>query len=85
MISSDQCIIIAVAVTAALCYLGERGDEAGDADKSSICEEFGHLSDAADVLLAVSGAEAQVFIQAVSDIIAIQRVTGDSMRDQILL
>lgn len=61
------------------------GDEAGDAHETGIGEQLGHLGYTADVLLSVFGAEAQVFVQALSDVVAIQSVAGDTMAHQVLL
>lgn len=65
-------------------YLWKRRNEASYADKPSISKQPGHLCDAADILLAVPSWEAQVFIQAVPNIIAVQGIAGDAMRDQVL-
>lgn len=66
-------------------YLGEGGDEAGDADEPRIGEEPRHLGDAPDVLLAVLGREAQVLVQAMPHIVTIQGVAGDAVSHQVLL
>lgn len=65
-------------------YLWKRRNEASYADKPSVSKQPGHLCDAADILLAVPSWEAQVFVQAVPNIIAVQRIAGDAMRDQVL-
>lgn len=65
--------------------LGKRRDKAGDANEPSVGEQFGHLSDTTDVFLAVFGREAQVLVQAVADVVSIQRVARDSMRHKVLL
>jgi hypothetical protein len=52
--------------------LGVRRDEAGDADEASVCEQLGHLSNTSDVLLTVSGCEAQVLVEAMADVVPIQ-------------
>lgn len=51
-----------------------RADEAGDGDGARVGEQLGHLGDAADVLLAVLGREAQVLVQAEPDVVAVQAV-----------
>lgn len=65
-------------------YLCERRNETSDADKPSISKQPGHLCDAADVLLTVPSRETQVFIQAMTNIITIQGIARDAMRDQVL-
>ena len=50
------------------------GDEGGDDDGAGVGEQLGHLAHPADVLLPVSGGEAEVTIQAVADVVAIQGV-----------
>ena len=52
-------------------------DEARDGDGAAIREELGDLGDAPDVLFAVFRAEAQVFVQAEADIVAVQAVGGE--------
>lgn len=66
-------------------HLGERGDEAGDADQACISKQLGHLGDAPDVLLAVGWREAQVLVQPMPDVVAIQGVTWDAVAHQVLL
>jgi len=51
-----------------------RADEARDSDGARIGEEFGHLGDAADVLLAVLGREAEVLVEAEADVVAVEAV-----------
>lgn len=65
-------------------YLCEGGDEAGDADEPRVGEEPRHLGDAPDVLLAVLRREAQVLVQAVPDVVAVQGVARDAMSHQVL-
>lgn len=66
-------------------HLGEGGDEAGDAHQTGVGEQLGHLGHAADVLLAVLGGEAQVLVEAVADVVPVQRVAGDGVCHQVLL
>lgn len=49
-------------------------DEAGDGDSGAVGEELGDLGDAADVLLAVLGAEAKVLVEAEADVVAVETV-----------
>lgn len=65
--------------------LGERRDEAGDANQPGVGKQSGHLGDAADVLLAVFGGEAQIPVQAVADVVSVQRVARDGVGHQVLL
>lgn len=65
-------------------YLCERRNETSYADEPSVSKQPGHLCDAADVFLAVPSRETQVFIQAMPNIITIQGIAGDAMRDQVL-
>src|SRR5262249_384448 len=51
-----------------------RGDEGRHIDHAGMCEELGNLADAPDVLIAVRGREAQVLVQAMTHIVAIQHV-----------
>lgn len=53
-----------------------RTDEAGDGDGARIGEELGHFGDAPDVLFAVLGREAQVFVQAEPNVVAVEAVGG---------
>lgn len=52
--------------------LGERRDETGDAHKASISKQFSHFSDAPDILLAVFSREAQILVQAMTNVVSIQ-------------
>ena len=47
-------------------------DERGDTDDAAISEELGHLSDTADVLLTVLLGEAEVLVQAVTDVVSVK-------------
>lgn len=59
--------------------LAERWDETGDAHQPGVGEQLGHLRNTADVLLAVHGGEAQVLVQAVADVVSVQRVAGNGV------
>lgn len=65
--------------------LAERRNETGDANQSSVSKQLGHLGDTADVLLAVLGREAQVLVQAVTDVVSVQGVTRDGVGYEVLL
>lgn len=60
-------------------------DKAGDADKPCVRKEPRHLSDASNVLFAVLGAETQVFVQPLTDIVPVQSVAGDTVAHEVLL
>ena len=60
-------------------------DEAGDADQPSISKKPGHLSSASNVLFAVLWAEAEVFVQPLTNVVPIQCVAGDTVTHQVLL
>lgn len=45
-------------------------DEGGDGDGGGVREEFGDFGDAADVFVAVGLGEAEVFVQAETDVVA---------------
>ena len=49
-------------------------DEAGHGDDAAVGEQLGDLADAADVLLAVGGGEAEVLVQPVADVVAVEDV-----------
>lgn len=57
-----------------VCAVG--ADEACDGDRAGVREQFGHLGDAADVLLAVFGREAEILVQTEPDVVAVQAVGG---------
>jgi hypothetical protein len=46
-------------------------DEGGNGDGVGVGEELGNFRDAADVLVAVGLAEAEVFVQAEADVVAV--------------
>lgn len=62
-----------------------RGDEAGDCDSGAVGEEFGDLGDAADVLIAVFFREAEVFVEAEADVVAVEAVGGEAEVEEVLL
>lgn len=65
--------------------LAERRNETGDAHQPGICKQLGHLGDTPDVLLAVLRGEAQVLVQAVTDVVSVQGVTWDGVGYEVLL
>jgi len=65
--------------------LAERWNETGDAHQPSVGEQPGHLCNTADVLLAVYGGEAQVLVQAVANVVSVQRVAGNRVGHEKLL
>lgn len=60
-------------------------NEAGDAHQPGVSKQPRHLSNAPDVLFTVLWAEAKVFVQPLTDVVAIQSVAGNAMTDQVLL
>lgn len=54
--------------------LAVRRNERGDSDGAAVSEELGHLRNAADVLVAVGFAEAEVLVQAEPDVVAVETV-----------
>lgn len=60
-------------------------DETGEAHDAAIGEQFGHLADSADILLAVLWGKAEVLVEAVSDVVSIQAVCRDALRHEVLL
>ena len=62
-----------------------RADEAGDGDAAAVGEQLGHLGDAADVLRAVGGREAQVGVEPEADVVAVEAVGGEGDGEQVLL
>lgn len=65
--------------------LAERRNETGDAHQPGICKQLGNLGDTPDVLLTVFRGEAQVLVQAVTDVVSVQGVTWDGMGYEVLL
>lgn len=51
--------------------LAERRNETGDAHQPSVSKQFGNLSNTTDVLLAVYRREAQILVQAVTNIVSV--------------
>ena len=57
-------------------------DEAGHGDDAAVGEQFRDLADAANVLLAVGRGEAQVLVEAVADVVAVEDVGQPAALDQ---
>jgi len=55
-------------------FLAERGDEGGQYDQPGVGHEFGDFGDAADVFGAVLIAKAEVAVQAVADVVAVEQI-----------
>ncbi|TNN81810.1 hypothetical protein EYF80_007939 [Liparis tanakae] len=53
--------------------------------KPGVGKQSGHLCNPADVLLAVDGGEAQVLVQALANVVSVQRVAGNSVGHEKLL
>lgn len=74
-----------VEVAGELAVGAEGGDEGGDGDLGAVGEQLGDLADAADVLLAVGVAEAEVLVQPEAHVVAVEAVRGDVQVQQVLL
>src|SRR5690606_24940370 len=62
-----------------------RGDEGGEVDHARVGEELRHLADTPDVLGAVLGREAEVVVQAVADVVAVEDVgAGAALPERLL-
>ena len=57
-----------------IAVLAVRADEAGNRDDPSVGEELGHLANAADILGTVVSAKAQILVQPMANIVAVQPV-----------
>ena len=62
-----------------------RANERDHRDDAGVGEQRGDLADAAHVLVAVLGAEAEVVVQPVSQVVAVEQVRGTARRDQASL
>ena len=60
-------------------------DERGQGDQPGVREELRHLADAADVLGPVLGREAEVLVEAVADVVAVEDVGPDAALEETLL
>ena len=60
--------------THVVAVLAVGADEAGQRDDAGVGEQLGDLADAADVFLAVGGGEAEVLVQPVADVVAVEHV-----------
>ena len=65
-------IVVQLAHEIAISAIG--ADEAGDGDDPRLGEELGHLADAANVLSTVLSGEAEVLVQAVADVVAVESI-----------
>jgi len=61
----------------------KRTNEACETDDAAVGEQLGHLGDASNVLLAVLGAETEVLIESVSDVVSVQTVRWNAEPDQV--
>ena len=66
-------------------YLSEGGDEGDEADDTGVGEELGDFTDSSDVLLSVGEGEAEILVEAVSDIVTVKDVSWDTLGDEVLL
>jgi hypothetical protein len=62
-----------------------RGDEGGDRHRAGVGEQLGDLADAADVLGAVLRGEAQVLVEPVADVVAVEDVGAHAALAEPLL
>ena len=60
----------------------EGGNKGGQHDHARIQEQLGHFTDAADVLLTVGIGEAQVFAEAVANVVPVQHIGGEPPLEQ---
>ena len=60
----------------------EGGNKGGEHDHARIQEQLGHFTDAADVLLTVGIGEAQVFAEAVANVVPVQHIGGEPPLEQ---
>ncbi len=63
----------------------ERRDERRDDDQARIDHEPGDLADAADVLDAIGGGEAEILVQPMADVVAVEQVRAHAERVQLAL
>lgn len=75
---------LAVQVTGEVAVRPVGGDEGGDGNGGRVSEELGDLADAADVLVAVLFAEAEVLVEAEADVVAVEAVRGEAKVDEVL-
>jgi hypothetical protein len=60
----------------------ERGDGGGQDDEAGVGHQPGHLRDPPDVLDAVGVGEAEVLVQAVPDVVAVEQVGVEALAVQ---
>ena len=65
--------------------LAVRADEAGQRDDAGVGKQSRHLADAANVFLAVGGAEAEILVQAVAHVVAVEHIGQMAAFDQRML
>ena len=63
----------------------ERRDERGDHDQPGIDHQLGHFADAADILDPVGLGEAQILVEPVADIVAVEQKSVSPDRVKLLL
>lgn len=61
------------------------GDKSGSSDDTNVTHKFGNLRDTTDVLLAISGAEAEVAVETETDVISIKTVDEIALLEHHLL
>jgi len=68
----EVCVLVDFSDLVAVGLVG--GDERANGDDACVGEEFGDLADSSDVFLAVFGGEAEVVVEPVADIVAVESV-----------
>jgi len=64
---------------------GVRRDQSDDSDDAGIGEQACHMSAAASILAPCRPAEAEVPVEPVSQVVAVEQVTGTTLRDEAFL
>lgn len=77
-------LVLLVQLPRHLAILLVRADETRQGDGRGVGEELGHLGDTADVLVAVGFGEAQVLVQAETDVVAVEAVGGETQVQEVL-
>lgn len=62
-----------------------RGDEGGGGDDTNVSCKFGYLGDAANVLLAIVGTEAEVAVETEANVVTVETVDEVALLEHLLL
>src|SRR5207244_10984655 len=68
--------------TDAVAILPVGADEARHGDNAAVGKQLGHFTDAADVLLAIGRRKAEVFVEAVANIVPVEHVGQPAALDE---